>query len=255
MAQSRLSAKGEPIGTRAGDLSAWDKLQLGWLDYEITVAGQTRTLELGPHEYNSAKAQALVHVLPEKTVTFEYGAPFAGERQWWSGSGDDLSNSMTHDVDLTGSTTAALDLKARYDIEADFDYLYVQASTDGTTWTSLDGTVDGEPFIRDASDNPAISGSSEGEWVDVHVGLDAYAGAPMQLRFLYRTDGGVAPDGFFADEIVVTADGAPVSPAAPRTATRAGCSTASRRPPARRPATSRTTTSRRTAASCPTTST
>ena len=32
--------------------------QLGWLDYEITVAGQTRTLELGPHEYNSPKAQA-----------------------------------------------------------------------------------------------------------------------------------------------------------------------------------------------------
>ena len=39
MAQSRLSGKGEPIGTRAGDLSAWDKLQLGWLDYEVTVAG------------------------------------------------------------------------------------------------------------------------------------------------------------------------------------------------------------------------
>ena len=31
--------------------------------------------------------------------------------------------------------------------------------------------------------------------------------ADRQLRFLYRTDGGVAPDGFFADEIVVTADG------------------------------------------------
>ena len=60
MAQSRLSAKGEPIGTRAGDLSAWDKLQLGWLDYEVTVAGQTRTLDLGPHEYNSPKAQAVV---------------------------------------------------------------------------------------------------------------------------------------------------------------------------------------------------
>ena len=66
MAQSRLSAKGEPIGTRAGDLSAWDKLQLGWLDYEIVVAGQTKTLDLGPHEYNSAKAQGAVVVLPEE---------------------------------------------------------------------------------------------------------------------------------------------------------------------------------------------
>ena len=36
MAQSRLSAKGDQaIGTRPGDLGAWDKLQLGWLDYEI----------------------------------------------------------------------------------------------------------------------------------------------------------------------------------------------------------------------------
>ena len=209
MAQSRLSGKGEPIGTRAGDLSAWDKLQLGWLDYEITVAGQTRTLELGPHEYNSPKAQALVHVLPEKTVTFEYGAPFAGERQWWSGSGDDLVNSMTRDVDLTGTTAAAIDLKARYDIEADFDYLYLQASTDGgTTWTSLDGTVDGEPFIRDGSDSPAISGSSGGEWLDVHADLPA--GGPIGFRFLYRTDGGVAPDGFFADDIVISGDGAPL---------------------------------------------
>ena len=42
MAQSRLNGKGEPLGTRAGDLSAWDKLQLGWLDYETVRAGQTR---------------------------------------------------------------------------------------------------------------------------------------------------------------------------------------------------------------------
>ena len=66
---------------------------------------------------------------------------------------------MTRDVDLTGATTAALDLQGRFDIEADYDYLYVQVSTDGgTTWTTLDGTVDGEPFVRDGSDQPAISG-------------------------------------------------------------------------------------------------
>ncbi|MGH2477207.1 MAG: immune inhibitor A domain-containing protein [Candidatus Limnocylindrales bacterium] len=211
MAQSRLSGAGEPIGTRAGDLSAWDKLQLGWLDYEIVGEGQGRTLDLGPHEFNSDKAQAAVVILPDKSVTNELGDPFAGESMWWSDSGDDLENTMTRPVDLSAATTAALTLKARYEIEAGFDYLYVQASTDGgTTWTSLDGTAGGEPFVRTASDQPAISGSSEGEWVDVNVPLDAYAGQAIELRFLYDTDGGVAPDGFFADDVSVVADGAPL---------------------------------------------
>ena len=54
MAQSRLSGTGDQgIGTRPGDLGAWNKLQLGWLDYETVEAGQKRTLELGPQEYNT----------------------------------------------------------------------------------------------------------------------------------------------------------------------------------------------------------
>ena len=75
MAQSRLNGEGEPLGTRAGDLSAWDKLQLGWLDYDTVRTGQERTLDLGPHEYNSAKAQAILAVLPKKEVVTQYGAP------------------------------------------------------------------------------------------------------------------------------------------------------------------------------------
>jgi immune inhibitor A len=144
-------------------------------------------------------------------VGFNYAAPFAGERFWWSTKGDNLSTTMTRDVDLTAAATAALDLEARFEIEADFDYLYVQASTDGgQSWTSLDGTVGGQPFVRDGSDNPAISGSSGGHWTHVNVPLDGYAGQAISLRMHYRTDGGVAPDGFFADEIVVSADGQPV---------------------------------------------
>ena len=43
MAQSRLGAKTDAgIGDRGGDLGAWNKLQLGWLDYEVVVAGQKR---------------------------------------------------------------------------------------------------------------------------------------------------------------------------------------------------------------------
>ncbi len=211
MAQSRVSATGDQgIGTRAADFGAWEKLQLGWLDYETVVAGQDKKLDLGPHEYNSPKAQAAVVVLPDKQVTTQYGKPFAGTKMYWSGQGDNLDNSAVRDLDLRGKTSASLSLKSRYDIEADFDYLYVQASTDGgATWTSLDGTVNGAAFPKDGSGAPALTGT-QNNWVDVSVPLTSIVGKAAKIRFRYVTDGGVAPAGFFADDISVTADGANV---------------------------------------------
>jgi immune inhibitor A len=212
MAQSRLSAAGDQgIGTRPGDLGAWNKLQLGWLDYETIVAGQNRTLNLGPEEYNSAKAQAALVVLPDKEVTTELGAPFAGTKQFFSGNADDLNTSMSKAIDLTGKTTAAVTLKGRYDIEQDYDYLYFEASTDGgATWARLNGTIDGAAFPTDASGTPALSGSTGGAWADIAVPLDAYAGKSITFRLHYLTDGGVSEGGFFGDDITITADGATV---------------------------------------------
>ena len=211
MAQQRVSGPGEAIGTRINDLDAWSKLQLGWLDYEVVVAGQTRTLDLGPHEYNSAKPQGVVVVLPDKTRTFQYGQPFAGANQWWSTRGNNLATTMTRPLDLTGRESATLTLKARYDIQPDFDFLYTQVSADdGLTWTTLDGTAAGTAFQRDAGGLPGLSGSSNGAWIDMTVPLDPFAGRKVLLRLLYRTDGALARTGFFADDITVTADGAPL---------------------------------------------
>ncbi|HEX8346243.1 MAG TPA: immune inhibitor A domain-containing protein, partial [Actinoplanes sp.] len=164
MGQSRLNAEGEALGTRPGDLGAWNKMQLGWLDYEVVPAGTTRTLKLGPEEYNTADAQAAVVVLPDKRVTTELGAPFAGTRQYFSGNANDLNNTMTREFDLTGATTAAMTLKGRYDIEAGYDYLYIEGSTDGKAWTPLEGTINGRPIGRDGGNRPAIDGSSGGAW-------------------------------------------------------------------------------------------
>ncbi|WP_035303367.1 immune inhibitor A domain-containing protein [Actinokineospora inagensis] len=210
MGQSRVSLANEPIGLRANDFSPWDKLQLGWLDYETVVAGQDRKIDLGPAAYNTNKAQGAVVVLPDKTKTTTYGPPFAGKNMWWSDKGDNLTNTLTRSVDLTGKTAAELKLKARYDIEdCDCDFLFVEASTDGgANWTALDGTANGKPFIHNAVGTPAITNSTNNQWVDVAVPLNAYAGKNIKLRLNYRTDGGFALNGFFADEIYVNADGA-----------------------------------------------
>src|SRR5919112_879411 len=142
MAQSRLNAPGEALGTRPGDLSAWDKLQLGWLDYEIVPAGTERTLNLGPHEFNSKRAQAVVVPLAAKKGTTELGAPASGSSQWYSDQGDDLNTTLTRSVAL-GDGTSTLSMKARWNIEEGFDYAFVEVN-DGTGWVTLPSPV-GDP--------------------------------------------------------------------------------------------------------------
>ena len=209
MAQSRLGAKNDAgIGDRGGDLGAWNKLQLGWLDYEVVVAGQKRTMEIGPQEYNSAKPQGVVVVLPQREYTFQNGKPFEGTKQFFSGNADDLNTTMTRTVDLTGKTSAALSMKGRYNIEADYDYLFFEASTDGgQTWTSLPGTANGNALKEISPGRYALDGSSDDQWVDINIPMDAVAGNVVQFRLRYQTDGGVSDGGFYGDAITVTADG------------------------------------------------
>jgi immune inhibitor A len=211
MAQSRLGAAGDlGIGTHPGDLGAWNKLQLGWLNYTSLKAGQKKVVNLGPEEFNSKKPQAVVVTLPDKPVTTDLGAPFAGSKQFFSGNNNKSTTTMTRAIDLTGKATASVTLKGRYKIEKDYDYLYFEASADGgTSWTPLNGTVNGAPLPNDGT-NPALTGSSEGAWTDIAIPLDAYAGKAIQFRLRYRTDPAVAEGGFFGDDVTVTADGATV---------------------------------------------
>ncbi|MFD5251365.1 immune inhibitor A domain-containing protein [Streptomyces bobili] len=205
---SWLGTGKDSIGDLPGDMNAWDKLQLGWLDYEVAKAGVKSKHKLGLAEYNTANPQALIVALPEKTVTTDVVVPAQGATQWWSGSGDDLRNTLTRSVDLTGKSTAALSLDGWWDIEADYDYLYTEVSTDGSNWTPIDGKVaDGSAVPRDGSGKPALTGTVEA-YQKLTYSLDAYAGQKVDVRFRYATDGGVAQKGFAADQITVTADGA-----------------------------------------------
>ncbi|MGX1120275.1 immune inhibitor A [Streptomyces ambofaciens] len=195
------------IGDLPGDMTAWDKLQLGWLNYDTAKAGVNSWHKLGVSEYNTKHKQGLVVELPKEKVTTEIVPPAEGETQWWSGSGNDLKNTLSRSVDLTGKSSASLTLDGWYDIEADYDFLYTEVSTDGgANWTAIDGTFDGQPIQRDGSDKPALSATVDAYGKLVYP-LDAYAGKKIDLRFRYQTDGGLAMKGFTADRIAVTADG------------------------------------------------
>ncbi|MDL5201830.1 immune inhibitor A domain-containing protein [Streptomyces sp. ALI-76-A] len=206
---SWLGTGKDSIGDLPGDMNSWDKLQLGWLDYDVAKAGVKSNHTLGVAEYNTENPQALIVQLPDKTVTTEVVTPAQGATQWWSGSGDNLRNSLARSVDLTGKSTASLTLDGWWDIEADYDYLYTEVSTDGgANWTPVDGKLaDGSAIPRDGGDKPALTGTVEA-YQKLTYSLDAYAGQKIGLRFRYATDGGVAQQGFTADRITVTADGA-----------------------------------------------
>ncbi|TSB25803.1 M6 family metalloprotease domain-containing protein, partial [Streptomyces benahoarensis] len=207
---SWLGTGKDAIGDLPGDMSAWDKLQLGWLDYGKAKAATRSTHRLGVAEYHTKDKQALVVDLPAKTVKTEIVQPAEGSHQWWSDMGNDLKNTLTRQVDLTGATKAQLALKGWWDIEENYDFLYAEVSTDGgADWTALDGTADGKAIPRDGGDKPGLTGTS-GAYRDLVFPLDAYAGKKIDLRFRYQTDGGLALKGFAADALSVTADGKPV---------------------------------------------
>ncbi len=228
MAQSRVSAPGDRgIGTRAQDLGAWEKLQLGWLDYRAVDAGKRRLLHLGPHEFNTRRPQALAVVLPEHTVTVTLPTPPEGAHQWWSGAGHDYVASMTRGDIALPAGAATLNMQLAYNIEEDFDYAFleVESPAGSGNWVALPtGAVD--PDTGTASE-AAIDGSTPGgAYVPASFDLSAYAGQTIGLRARYVTDGAVMGDdpdlgwsGLLMDDIEVVAgattvfaDGAETSP-------------------------------------------
>nr|BFF12913.1 hypothetical protein GCM10025699_42160 [Microbacterium flavescens] len=64
---SWLSHGDGAIGTTPNQMGAWEKLQLGWLDYEIAVGGPKAaksTHQIGPSYHATKKPQAVVVTLP-----------------------------------------------------------------------------------------------------------------------------------------------------------------------------------------------
>jgi immune inhibitor A len=188
------------IGSKASHMGAWEKFQLGWLNYEVAYAGQKSDHKLGPMEFNTKQAQGLFVVLPKKPVVTSVGAPYAGSAYYYSSAGDNLNNYMYKAVNLPAGAT--LSAKVKYNIELDWDYAYLAYSTNnGATWTGIQTN-------RSTTSNPygqnygyGITGSSGGSWVDLTANLPA---GNVLLGFRYWTDTNTGGFGFMIDDINIT---------------------------------------------------
>lgn len=107
-------------------------------------------------------------------------------------------------IDLSNVTDAKITYYAKWDIEADYDYVQFQVSTDGgTTWipqctkytvlgTSANGSV--QP------DNSPVYEGQNSNWVLDEVNLSEYLGQTIKVRFILKSDGGTNGDGFYFDD-------------------------------------------------------
>nr|WP_174615118.1 immune inhibitor A domain-containing protein [Virgibacillus ihumii] len=148
--------------------------------------------------------------LPDKLNVIN--TPAEGQYEYYGGKGDETDHKMVTTVDLTNATNATLDFDAWYNIEQNWDYAMVQVSTDGgETWESLStdrtsSTIDpnGYPAIKE--NLPGYTGSSNG-WIHESIDISEYAGQEIKIQFRSMTDWATNMDGFFADNVTVTADG------------------------------------------------
>jgi immune inhibitor A len=185
----------EGIGDRPFHMNSWDKLQLGWLNYDIvTPGGSKKSVKLGPAETDTKQAQAMVVVLPDREHQVSIGTPYAGSKFYYSGAANDLNTTMTKSFTLPASAT--LTAKVRYSIESDFDYAYV----------TVDGTRVPTSLSNSSVVPEGIDGHSTG-WVDLTAALPS---GTHTVGFGYFTDGGVQGDGdgsqpgIAIDEIAIT---------------------------------------------------
>jgi len=132
--------------------------------------------------------------------------PHSGSYAFYSNRGDESDMTLTQTFDFTDhSGPLTLDYWTWYDIEEDYDYLYLTASTDGENWQILE-TPSGTP--DDPSGNSygwAYNGASEDGpiWIQETIDISQYAGDKVQIRFEYVTDAAANGEGFLLDDISV----------------------------------------------------
>lgn len=105
------------------------------------------------------------------------------------GNGVNAAAQLASPLDLTDVAEPVLSFQTRHALEELYDYGYVEGSRDGLTWQRLAG----------------LTGTRSG-WQERRVPLAAFAGeSAVRLRLRLRTDTYVTDDGWYVDDLAVTA--------------------------------------------------
>ncbi len=129
--------------------------------------------------------------------------PHSGDYAFWSNKANESNTSLIRAFDLSAvSGPITFQYWTWFDLENNYDYVYLSASTDGKTWeilTTPSGVAD-DP--TGSAYGWGYTGKSSG-WVQETVDLSRFAGQKVWLRFDYVTDAAVVEQGLMVDDIAI----------------------------------------------------
>ncbi|HEX6684575.1 MAG TPA: immune inhibitor A domain-containing protein [Candidatus Limnocylindrales bacterium] len=206
-------------------MGLWDKWVQGWADPVIVAPNSRTNYQLLGQTSRTPRgtADGIKIDLPDKTITL--ADPHSGANMWYSSADQDWADvKITREVQVPAGTDLRFWMWNNYIIEADWDFGFVEVSTNGgTTWSELKVFDETGALVSTDDDYPdpngrmadygnkkyGLTGDSHGFRHD-YVNLTPYAGTTIQLRLRQATDAGFLERGWFADDFALTNSGATV---------------------------------------------
>ena len=111
---------------------------------------------------------------------------------------------LKNGIDLNNTLLMVLQFRAKWALEADYDYVQVSISTNnGASWLPLQGNYTNPASIYQPAGQPLYDGT-ESDWVREAISLNNYMGQKIKLRFQLRADMGTEMDGFYFDDVNIS---------------------------------------------------
>jgi immune inhibitor A len=130
--------------------------------------------------------------------------------EWWSGFGNMMNVQITGQAHVSAADPT-LTLVTKYGIESNWDFGFVQVSTDnGHTWTSLSNAYTTSSYLTDVvaiqANMPGLTdyNPSWPNYDTMSFDLTAYAGMNIQVCFRYMTDEFTNYEGWFIQSAAVS---------------------------------------------------
>jgi hypothetical protein len=133
-------------------------------------------------------------------------SPYSGDFSFWSNKGDESDMTLTRKFDFTDVVgPLTFSFRTWYDIEADWDYVYLLASTDGVNWeiiTTPSGTDEDPSGNSYGWAYNGVSGGSP-QWILEEIDISRFVGQETWLQFEYITDASVHGEGMLLDDLAI----------------------------------------------------